>query len=75
MYDQNGNQLAHMQQSGSHGAQSQNCADSAGWTDGYHQIELSAPVDSTVDVVRVEITNTLNQGVGDESIGYGNLNL
>jgi hypothetical protein len=36
-------------------------------------IDVEAEIDQTVTNVRVEITNTLDQGAGDESIGYGDM--
>jgi hypothetical protein len=44
-----------------------------GWDDGYFNVELTAPWTSTDGTVTVRITNTLNQGTNDESIGYSDM--
>lgn len=44
-----------------------------GWADGYYTVELEAPYDASTGDVSIFITNTLNQGPSDESIGYGEL--
>ena len=51
------------------------CSDSVGgWADGYYNVELSADYSQDRDGdVTVRITNTLDQGTGDESIGYGDM--
>ena len=51
------------------------CSDSVGgWADGYYNVELSAEYSLERDGdVTVRITNTLDQGTGDESIGYGDM--
>jgi hypothetical protein len=50
------------------------CPDSVGgWEDGYFNIDVEADIDPRITEVRVVITNTLDQGAGDESIGYGDM--
>jgi hypothetical protein len=44
-----------------------------GWNDGFFNVELSAPYTRNDGAVTVRITNTLDQGAGDESIGYGDM--
>jgi hypothetical protein len=44
-----------------------------GWQDGWFSVELSAPYDASKGDVTITVTNTLDQGAGDESIGYGDM--
>jgi hypothetical protein len=45
-----------------------------GWQDGFFDITLTAPYDISMGDVTVRLTNTLDQGATDESIGYGDMN-
>jgi hypothetical protein len=50
------------------------CSDGVtGWQDGFFNIQLSAPYSHDQGAITVRITNTLDQGAGDESIGYGDM--
>jgi hypothetical protein len=40
---------------------------------GYYEVQLSSDYDPTMGKVSIRITNTLNQGAGDESIAVGDL--
>jgi hypothetical protein len=40
---------------------------------GFFEIELETEIDDTITEVHVYITNTLDQGPADESIGYGSM--
>jgi hypothetical protein len=44
-----------------------------GWADGFFRVELSSEYNTDQGDVTVRITNTLDQGLGDESIGYGDM--
>jgi len=44
-----------------------------GWQDGWFRVELSAPYDASKGDVTITVTNTLDQGATDESIGYGDM--
>jgi hypothetical protein len=46
-----------------------------GWDDGYFNVALTAPYDSTMGDVTIRLTNTLDQNPDDEAIGWGNLKL
>jgi hypothetical protein len=45
-----------------------------GWQDGYFQVSLSADYTRDMGDVTVKVTTTIDQGPGDESIGYGQMN-
>jgi hypothetical protein len=50
------------------------CEDSVGgWQDGYFMVRLESEYDFDMGDVTVKITNTLDQGTGDESIAFGDL--
>ena len=78
LYDQTGRTLATVthtdQHSNRRGDWNGNCGFSH-WNDGYFLIELEATLDETVEVIRAEITNALDSGTNDESIGYGEMRL
>jgi hypothetical protein len=44
-----------------------------GWQDGYFEISLSGSYQSHMGDVTIKVTNALDQGAGDESIGYGDM--
>jgi hypothetical protein len=44
-----------------------------GWQDGWFKVELESPYLASNGDVTVTVTNTLDQGAGDESIGYGDM--
>jgi hypothetical protein len=46
-----------------------------GWQDGYFNVQLNSAYDASKGDVTIRITNSLDQGAGDESIGYGNMDL
>jgi len=46
-----------------------------GWDMGYYEVQLTSSYDPTMGKVTFRITNTLDQGAGDESIGVGNLRI
>jgi hypothetical protein len=73
--DQNGKQLAKREQAVSNSKADKRfkCKNTGGWDEGYWKVAVSADVDSSVTKVTVKITNTLNQGNKDESIGYGDM--
>jgi hypothetical protein len=76
--DQEGNSLGSETWTGnnfaSNGDWTGQCSDSVGgWQDGYFNIDVSATLDQTVTEVTVWVTNTLDQGAGDESIAYGDM--
>jgi len=52
------------------------CEDSVeGWQDGYFTVTLSSAYNKQQNGdVTVRVTNTLDQGASDESIGYGDMN-
>jgi hypothetical protein len=52
------------------------CEESVGgWEDGFFNVNLEADYNpATNGDVTVRVTNTLDQGAGDESIGYGDMN-
>jgi hypothetical protein len=77
MTDQNGIVLAKKQQAGNNfkktGDKTLKCKGTGGWDEGYWNQGLTTEIDSSVTQVTVKITNTLNQGNKDESIGYGDM--
>jgi hypothetical protein len=44
-----------------------------GWQDGYFDVMLTSDYNQDMGDVTVRVTTTLDQGAGDESIGYGNM--
>jgi hypothetical protein len=44
-----------------------------GWHDGFFEITVAANYNINMGDIRVSITNTLDQGATDESIGYGDM--
>jgi hypothetical protein len=51
-----------------------NCGNTAGWIDGYFPVSIQADYNrETNGDVTITVSNTLDQGAGDESIGYGNM--
>jgi hypothetical protein len=78
MTDSQGNTLASESFTGNNfsnnGDQTVHCEGSVGgWADGFFNVELTAPYDRSMGDVMIKITNTLDQGAGDESIGYGEM--
>jgi len=46
-----------------------------GWQDGYFDVSLSAAYNKQQNgAITIRVTNTLDQGANDESIGYGDMN-
>jgi len=58
------------------GDETLSCEESVGgWQDGYFNIRLESAYDVSQGDIEVRITNTLDQGAGDESIGFGEMRL
>jgi hypothetical protein len=52
------------------------CDNSQGhWQDGYFNVRLESSYRPTMGDVTIKVTNTLDQGASDESIGYGDMKL
>jgi hypothetical protein len=80
MQDQNGNVLDTVTIQGNNfaslGDQTMNCGGSQGhWTDGVFEVSLRSNYDTSMGDVTIRVTNTLDQGANDESIGYGDMRL
>jgi hypothetical protein len=78
MTDGNGNVMDSVTVQGNNfarlGDQTVQCDGSVGgWDDGFFVVSLTAPYDQSKGDVTVRLTNTLDQGAGDESIGYGDM--
>jgi hypothetical protein len=44
-----------------------------GWQDGYFTFQLESEYARRMGDITVRVTNTLDQGANDESIGYGDM--
>jgi hypothetical protein len=80
MKDQNGNVMDSFSTQGNNfaqlGDQTLNCGNSVGgWSDGVFEVSLRSDYDKSMGDVTIEVTNALDQGAGDESIGYGDMRL
>jgi hypothetical protein len=80
MKDASGNVLDSVTKQGNNfasmGDETLRCEDSVGgWDDGYYNIDLSAPYTRSMGKLEVRVTNTLDQGASDESIGVGDFKL
>jgi hypothetical protein len=51
------------------------CGNTGGWDDGYFTILIDAAYNYDQGDLTIEITNSLDQGTNDESIGYGDMKL
>jgi hypothetical protein len=80
MKDQHGNVMATTQHQGNNFAnladETVQCEGSVGgWADGYFHVTLDSAYNrETNGDVTITVSNTLDQGASDESIGYGNMN-
>jgi hypothetical protein len=80
MKDSQGNVLDTVTRQGNNfaslGDETLSCEGSVGgWQDGFFNIRLESSYDVSKGDIDVRITNTLDQGAGDESIGFGDMRL